>query len=58
MILRFDELRFSHYTDDEGGAMSGKLLLRMCLKIISLGVFVWKGNSKNRSEALGFGSLG
>lgn len=56
--MRFDELRFGHYTDDEGGAMSGKLLLRMCLKIICLGVFVWKGDSKNRSEALGFGGLG
>ena len=37
--MRFDELRFGHFTDDEGGAMSGKLLLRMCLKIICLGVF-------------------
>jgi len=37
--LRFDELRFGHFTDDEGGPMSRKLLLRMCLKIICLGVF-------------------
>lgn len=55
--MRSGELRFGHYTGDEGGAMSGKLLLKMCLKIICLGVFVWKGDSKNRSEALGFGGL-
>ena len=55
--MRFDELRFGHYIDDEGGPMSGKLLFRMCLKIICLGVFVWKRCSKNRSKALGFGGL-
>ena len=49
--------RCGHYTGDEGEFMSGKPLLGMCLKIIYLGVFVWKGDSKNGNEALGFGGL-
>lgn len=45
--------RFGYYTYEKGEAKSEKLLLGMCLKIIYSSVFVWKGDSKNKSKSLG-----